>query len=111
MTKVYQDEDCWYKSLKPLMKELREQIGKGPVYLCFDIVGLDPSSAPGTGTPEIGELTTIQGIEITRGCIGLEPVGCDLVEFSPHYDLTGNAALLAAIMLYDMLCVLPGVWN
>jgi guanidinobutyrase len=107
--RVVQAEECWYKSLAPLMKEVREQIGTGPVYLSFDIDGLDPSSAPGTGTPEIGGLTTIQGIEIIRGCQGLQLVGCDLVEVSPPYDPTGNTALLGANLLYEMLCVLPGV--
>ena len=107
--RVVQAEECWYKSLAPLMQEVREQLGKGPVYLSFDIDGLDPSSAPGTGTPEIGGLTTIQGIEIIRGCRGLQLVGCDLVEVSPPYDPTGNTALLAANLLYEMLCVLPGV--
>jgi guanidinobutyrase len=107
--RVVQAEECWYKSLAPLMKEVRTQLGAGPVYLSFDIDGLDPSSAPGTGTPEIGGLTTIQGIEIIRGCQGLQLVGCDLVEVSPPYDPTGNTALLGANLLYEMLCVLPGV--
>jgi guanidinobutyrase len=107
--RVVQAEECWYKSLAPLMAEIRQQLGSGPVYLSFDIDGLDPSSAPGTGTPEIGGLTTIQGIEIIRGCRGLNLVGCDLVEVSPPYDPTGNTALLAANLLYEMLCVLPGV--
>lgn len=107
--RVVQAEECWYKSLSPLMAEIRQQLGSGPVYLSFDIDGLDPSSAPGTGTPEIGGLTTIQGIEIIRGCRGLQLVGCDLVEVAPPYDPTGNTALLAANLLYEMLCVLPGV--
>jgi guanidinobutyrase len=107
--RVVQAEECWYKSLAPLMDEIREQLGPGPVYLSFDIDGLDPSSAPGTGTPEIGGLTTIQGIEIIRGCRGLDLVGGDLVEVAPPYDPTGNTALLAANLLYEMLCVLPGV--
>ncbi|MEQ9490840.1 MAG: agmatinase [Alphaproteobacteria bacterium] len=107
--RVVQAEECWYKSLKPLMAEVREKVGGGPVYLSFDIDGLDPSSAPGTGTPEVGGLTTIQGLEIIRGCRGLDLVGCDLVEVSPPYDPSGNTALLAANLLYEMLCVLPGV--
>src|SRR6185295_5134890 len=98
-----------YKSLTPLMEEVRKQVDGGPVYLSFDIDGLDPSSAPGTGTPEIGGLTTIQGLEIIRGCRGLNLVGCDLVEVSPPYDASGNTSLLAANLLYEMLCVLPGV--
>src|ERR1044072_9166431 len=107
--RVVQAEECWYKSLAPLMTEIRQQLSKGPVYLSFDIDGLDPSSAPGTGTPEIGGLTTIQGIEIIRGCLGFQVGGCGLVEGSPPYDPTGNTALLAANLLYEMLCVLPGV--
>jgi guanidinobutyrase len=107
--RVVQAEECWHKSLAPLMAEIREQIGRGPVYLSFDIDGLDPSSAPGTGTPEIGGLTTIQGIEVIRGCRSLDIVGCDLVEVAPPYDLSGNTALLAANLLFEMLCILPGV--
>ncbi len=102
-------EECWYKSLSPLMEEVREQIGADtPVYLTFDIDGLDPSVAPGTGTPEPGGLTSIQGIEIIRGCYGLNLIGADLVEVSPPYDTTGNTALLAANLVFEMLCSFPG---
>jgi len=107
--RVVQAEECWYKSLAPLMEEVRRQLGRGPVYISFDIDGLDPSQAPGTGTPEIGGLTTSQGIEIIRGCRGLDVVGGDLVEVSPPYDPSGNTSLVAANLLYEMLCVLPGV--
>ncbi len=107
--RVVQAEECWHKSLEPLMAEVRKQVGKGPVYISFDIDGLDPSSAPGTGTPEPGGLTTIQGLEIIRGCRGLNVVGGDLVEVAPPYDPQGNTSLLGANLLYEMLCVLPGV--
>jgi len=107
--RVVQAEECWYKSLTPLMVEVREQVKGGPVYLSFDIDGLDPAFAPGTGTPEIGGLTTTQGLEIIRGCRGLDLVGCDLVEVAPAYDPSGNTALTAASLLFEMLCVLPGV--
>jgi len=107
--RVVQAEECWYRSLAPLMAEVREQLGRGPVYLTFDIDGLDPSVAPGTGTPEPAGLTGSQGIEIIRGCRGLDIVGCDLVEVAPPYDTSGNTALLGAGLLFEMLCVLPGV--
>jgi guanidinobutyrase len=107
--RVVQAEECWHKSLAPLMGEVREQIGGGPVYLSFDIDSLDPAFAPGTGTPEIGGLTVMQGLEIVRGCRGLEIVGCDLVEVSPPYDPAGTTALVGANLLFEMLCVLPGV--
>jgi len=107
--RVVQAEECWHKSLVPLMAEVRQQVSGGPVYLSFDIDGIDPAFAPGTGTPEIGGLTTIQGMEIVRGCLGLDLVGGDLMEVSPPYDTTGSTSLLAANLLYEMLCVLPGV--
>jgi guanidinobutyrase len=107
--RVVQAEECWYRSLAPLMKEIASHIGRGPVYLSFDIDGLDPAFAPGTGTVEIGGLTVPQGLEIIRGCQGLQVVGGDLVEVSPPYDMTGNTALLGANLLFEMLCVLPGV--
>ncbi len=63
-------EACWHRSLTPLMAEIREQMGDAPVYLSFDIDGLDPAFAPGTGTPEVGGLSVWQGLEIVR-CHGL----------------------------------------
>jgi guanidinobutyrase len=107
--RVVQAEDCWYKSMAPLMEEVREQVGDGPVYLSFDIDGLDPAYAAGTGTPEVGGLTTPQAMEIIRGCRGMNLVGADLVEVAPIYDTSGSTSLTAANLLYEMLCVLPGV--
>ena len=107
--RVVQAEECWYQSLKPLMAEVREQLGTGPVYITFDIDGLDPAYAPGTGTPEIGGLTIHQGLEIIRGCWGLDVIGGDLVEVAPAYDASGNTSLTAANLLFEMLCVFPGV--
>ena len=106
---VVQAHEVWYQSLAPLMAQVRERVGTAPVYITFDIDGLDPSFAAGTGTPEIGGLTVPQGLEIIRGCRGLNVVGGDLVEVSPPYDPSGNTALLGANLLYEMLCVLPGV--
>ena len=107
--RVVTAEECWYRSLVPLMDEVRAQIGPDrPVYLSFDIDGLDPSVAPGTGTPEPAGLTASQGLEVIRGLFGLNLIGSDLVEVSPPYDTTGNTALLAANLLFEMLCSLPG---
>lgn len=102
-------EQCWHKSLSPLMAEVRQLMGAGPVYLSYDIDSIDPAWAPGTGTPEVGGLSAIQALEIVRGCRGLNLTGCDLVEVSPPYDISGMTAQLGANLLYEMLCVLPGV--
>ncbi len=104
---VIQAEDCWHKSLSPLMEEIRAKIGDAPVYLTYDIDSLDPAYAPGTGTVEVGGLTSVQGLEIIRGMAGLNIVGGDLVEVSPPYDPSGNTALTGANFLYEMLCALP----
>jgi guanidinobutyrase len=107
--RVVTAEECWYRSLEPLMEEVREAIGpERPLYLSFDIDGLDPSVAPGTGTPEPAGLMTSQGLEIIRGVFGLNLIGADLVEVSPPYDTTGNTALLGANLLFEMLCAFPG---
>ncbi|XAT61221.1 agmatinase [Rhodobacteraceae bacterium Araon29] len=104
---VIQAEECWGKSLAPLMKSIKKKIGNTPTYITYDIDSLDPAFAPGTGTVEIGGLTTWQALELIRGCAGLNVVGGDLVEVSPPYDPSGNTALIAANLLYEMLCVLP----
>ena len=107
--RVVPAEDCWYQSLAPLMEEVRSNIGSEmPVYLSFDIDGLDPSVAPGTGTPEPAGLSASQGLEIIRGVHGCNLIGADLVEVSPPYDTTGNTSLLAANLLFEMLCSFPG---
>lgn len=107
--RVVQAEACWHKSLEPLMAEVRDQMGSGPVYVTFDIDALDPAYAPGTGTLEIGGLTVPQGIEIMRGLRGLNIVGADLVEVSPPYDPQGTTAATAANLVYELLCSFPGV--
>lgn len=106
---IIQAEELWYKSCIPLMSKIRRKIGNKPVYLTYDIDSLDPACAPGTGTVEAGGLMTQQGLEIIRGCKGLNLVGCDLVEVSPPYDTSGNTATIAANYLYEMLCALPGL--
>lgn len=106
---VIQVEDCWYKSLAPLMDDIRSKLGsERSVYLSFDIDSLDPSIAPGTGTPEPGGLLASQALEVIRGLYGLNLIGADLVEVSPPYDTTGNTALLAANLIFEMLCSFPG---
>ncbi len=102
-------QEIWHKSLKPLAEQIRKEIGEGPVYISYDIDSLDPAYAPGTGTPEIGGLTTPQAMELIRGLRGLDIVGCDMVEVSPPYDTTGNTALTGANLMFEMLSILPGV--
>lgn len=107
--RVVQAEECWGRSLAPLMEEVRAKVAGGPVYFTLDIDGIDPAYAPGTGTPEIAGLTVPQTLEVIRGAWGLDLIGADVVEVSPPYDPHGNTALLAANLAYELLCVMPGV--
>lgn len=87
-------------------EEIKRVVGDGPTYVSFDIDALDPVYAPGTGTPEIGGLTTLEAQHMIRSLNGLNLVGGDVVEVSPPFDMSGNTALVAATLLFEILCVL-----
>lgn len=101
--------DLWQQNLTQIGALIRNEIGEHPVYITYDIDSLDPAYAPGTGTPEIAGLTTPQALQLIHALGGMNVVGCDLVEVSPPYDPSGNTALTAANLLFEMLCLLPGV--
>ena len=105
----YPAETLWHKSFTTIGDEIRDEIGTTKTYVTYDIDSLDPAYAPGNGTPEIEGLTTPQALQLIRALKGLNIVGCDLVEVSPPYDSSGNTALTGANLLYELLCVLPGV--
>jgi len=88
-----------------VVRETRKVIGDKPVYLTFDIDCLDPSCAPGTGTPVCGGLTTHQAMSIIRGLMGINLVGMDLVEVAPAYDVGEITALAGAHLAMEMICV------
>lgn len=92
--------------LPAVIARAREVVGDGPVYLSFDIDALDPAFAPGTGTPEIGGLTTREAQAILRGLKGINLVGGDLVEVAPQYDATTNTAHAGAQMLFEILSLM-----
>ena len=80
-------------------------VGDGPTYVSFDVDGLDPVFAPGTGTPEVGGYTTLEAQLMLRGLRGLDLVGGDVVEVAPPFDPSGNTALVGATMMYEILCI------
>jgi guanidinobutyrase len=106
--RVVQAEECWHKSLAPLMAEVREKVGGGPVYLSFDIDGIDPAWAPGTGTRKSAS-DHHPGDRDRPWLPGPRPDRLRSGRSLAAYDTTGNTSLLAANLLYEMLCVLPGV--
>ena len=81
-------------------------VGAAPTYFTFDIDSIDPAFAPGTGTPEIGGLTSREALQLVRGFRHLNLVGADMVEVSPPLDQTGNTALVGASIAFELLCLL-----
>ena len=96
----------FHRSGMPLVARHLKKLGKRPVYVTLDIDVVDPAFAPGTGTPQVGGFSSIQILELVRSLRGLKLVGCDLVEVSPPFDTGEITSLLAANLLYELLCVM-----
>jgi len=86
--------------------EIHQTIGDRPVYVSLDIDSVDPSFAPGTGTPEVGGLSSYQILQLVRGLQGLNIVGFDLVEVSPPYDHGDITSILAANLAFEFVSLL-----
>jgi len=91
------------EGIEAVVARIRSVLGERPVYLTFDIDCLDPSYAPGTGTPVCGGLTTHQAMAILRGLAGIRLVGMDVVEVAPQYDVAEITSLAAAHLAMEML--------
>ena len=99
-------EEYFDLGVEKVIAEARRVIGSGPAYVSFDVDGLDPAYAPGTGTPEIGGYTPHEAQRMLRGLRGLDLVGGDVVEVSPPFDMSGNTALVGVTMMGEILCLL-----
>lgn len=104
MTVIHAEEVATL-GIPAIIDKARRVVGDGPVYVSFDVDGLDPAFAPGTGTPEIGGLSTAEALAILRGLVGLNVIGGDVVEVAPQYDGTTNTAHAGAQMLFTILCL------
>lgn len=89
-----------------VMAEARQRAGVLPTYVSFDIDVIDPSMAPGTGTPEIGGVFTRDAQAMVRSLAGVDIVGADVVEVSPPFDVGGMTALAGATIMFELLCVM-----
>lgn len=89
-----------------VIAEVQRRVGNRPLYLTFDIDAVDPAFAPGTGTPEVGGFTSVQILQLVRGLVGLNLIGCDLVEVSPPFDSQGITAILAANLAFEFLSLM-----
>lgn len=89
-----------------VVEKARSVVGDGPVYVTFDVDGLDPAFAPGTGTPEVGGLTPREAQALLQGLAGLDVIGGDVVEIAPQYDATTNTTQVGAQMLFEILALM-----
>lgn len=103
---VIHAEEVTGLGIPAIIEKAKKIVGDGPTYLSFDVDSLDPSFAPGTGTPEVGGLTTREVLELIRGLKGVNLVGGDVVEVAPQYDTTTNTAHAGAQVLFEILSLM-----
>ncbi|WP_298679143.1 agmatinase [uncultured Lentibacter sp.] len=97
-------EEFHARGPEDVMAEAREIAGKGDTYVSYDIDFVDPTFAPGTGTPEVGGPNSYQALQVVRGLTGVKIVGADMVEVSPPFDASGATAFLGVSIMFEMLC-------
>lgn len=104
MRVIYMDE-FYELGIEGILKEVHALVGDTPAYVTFDVDGLDPAFAAGTGTPEVGGFTTYEALQMIRGLKGLHVVGADVVEVAPPFDPLGTTALVGATVMFELLCI------
>ena len=102
-------EEFFARGVEDVMAEAREIAGTGPTYISYDIDFVDPTFAPGTGTPEVGGPNSFQALQVVRELKGVNIVGADMVEVSPPFDASGGTAFLGVSIMYELLCVMAGL--
>mgnify|MGYP003115213264 CR=1 FL=1 len=101
-------EEFHARGVEDVMAEAREITGDGPTYVSYDIDFVDPTFAPGTGTPEVGGPNSYQALQVCRALEGVNIVGADMVEVSPPFDMSGGTAFLGMSVMYEILCIMAG---
>lgn len=104
--KILPIEKVFDMGIPTVIDEIRSTIGERPVYVSLDIDAVDPAFAPGTGTPEVGGLSSFQILQLVRGLLGLNIIGFDLVEVSPPYDHGDITSILAANLAFEFISLL-----
>ncbi|MBU2358168.1 MAG: arginase family protein, partial [Alphaproteobacteria bacterium] len=102
-------EEFIERGVASVMEEARDIAADGPTYVTFDVDSIDPSMAPGTGTPEVGGFTSREAQQMLRLLTGVNIVGADVVEVAPPFDVGGMTALVGATMMFELLCVISNM--
>ena len=104
--RIIRIEELFERGIPDVMAEVRDIVGTGPTYCTYDIDFVDPTFAPGTGTPEIGGPNSFQAQQVVRELAGVNLVGADLVEVSPPFDSSGGTAWLGVSLMFELMCIL-----
>jgi len=104
--RIIRIEELFERGISEVMAEVREIVGTEPTYCTYDIDFVDPSYAPGTGTPEIGGPNSFQAQQVIRELRGVNLIGADLVEVSPPFDASGGTAWLGVSLMFELMCIL-----
>jgi len=104
--RIIRIEEFFDRGVADVMAEAREIVGSAPIYVSYDIDFVDPTFAPGTGTPEVGGPNSFQALEVCRHLYGLDIRGADLVEVSPPFDASGGTAFLGVSIMFELLCAM-----
>ncbi len=104
--RIVRIEEFFDRGPEAVMEEARAVVGDLPTYVSYDIDFVDPTFAPGTGTPEVGGPNSYQALQVCRGLHGLNIVGADMVEVSPPFDASGNTAFLGVTVMFELLCAM-----
>jgi len=104
--RIIRIEELFDRGIADVMREARQILGSEPAYCTYDIDFVDPTFAPGTGTPEIGGPNSFQAQQVIRELAGVNLIGADLVEVSPPFDAAGGTAWLGVSLMFELLCVL-----
>ena len=104
--RIIRIEEMYDRGIPDVMAEVRQIVGNAPAYCTYDIDFVDPTFAPGTGTPEIGGPNSFQAQQVVRELAGVNLVGADLVEVSPPLDTSGGTAWLGVSLMFELMCIL-----
>ena len=107
--RIIRIEEFFDRGIKDVMAEAHDIVGKNPTYVSYDIDFVDPTFAPGTGTPEVGGPTSFEALQVARLLAGVDIVGADLVEVSPPFDPSGGTAFLGVSIMFEMLCCMATI--
>ena len=104
--RIIRIEEFFKRGIPDVIAEAREIVGAGETYVSYDIDFIDPTFAPGTGTPEVGGPNSFEALQVVRELEGLNIVGADMVEVSPPFDQAGGTAFLGVSVMFELLCVM-----